>query len=291
MLHSFFRGERKAGLRLKFTQNQARDMVTERRSMFEPVPRSAAGKPYILHFRVAVYQKISVRSVFVLHTRVSAIGASRRQGIVSQRTRASSSLTPPKPHATAYPGRPQRRAHPAQSSVPGSRCPAFHSFHHSEKKSRQRWRRKARIAGWQPKIENFLPRHEESRPTISGKSFASHDRTQKQIARRNLLAGCCFDRPKWPLRFGLLNKRMNVCRSAPSRLGNGCRHSPPRHQHAALRLQNRAPNSVQANLRKSRAQPCRSNPHTSPRTVLASPASRSVAFGLHRKPQHARLLE
>src|SRR5439155_12262867 len=79
-----------------------------------------------------------------------------------------------------------------------------------KKKSRQCRRRKAQVSSRQSKIENFLSRHEESWPSDFRKQLRQPRPARKnKLPGRNLLAGFCFDRPKRPLRFGLVNKRVN----------------------------------------------------------------------------------
>src|ERR1700722_19553323 len=76
-LHRFLVLERISRLRRELIQNLPCNVFAHGRAMFEPVSRPAANKPHVLHLRVSVDQKISVRGILVLadarldHRRVS----------------------------------------------------------------------------------------------------------------------------------------------------------------------------------------------------------------------------
>src|SRR5437879_611005 len=71
LLHHFLVKQRKSWLGFRSVQNLRRNVLTDRRPMFEPVARTSAHEPNVLHIWMAVNQEIAIPCVFVLaHARL-----------------------------------------------------------------------------------------------------------------------------------------------------------------------------------------------------------------------------
>src|SRR5690348_735379 len=212
--------------------------------------RTAAGKPYVLHFGVPVNEKIPARSIFVLaharlHNRRSAQGRESPRHIFvhgfGHLRRNDSRLGVGIHLFTVLVER------NLQSTTLDVRHPVDQVF--LKQPRRQRWRSKSRFAGRYAEKENFLPRGKNSsaehirenlpQPRPTCKDELSRGDTLS-LVRSHVLHGPCFS---W-----VYSLPAAILHAKPSRIFHHGRHGPPGHQHPTKRLEYPFLNFLKPNL-------------------------------------------